>query len=179
MSDLTQDVNEHDHLKGRLDAPLVVIEYGDFQCPHCKAAYPVVETLREELGDQLCFVYRNFPLIELHPHAVIAAESAEAASAQSAFWRFHRSLFVQSPSLDAQRLVLYAEMIALDVEQFLEDLQNHRFLRKVERDMESAVRSGVRGTPTFFINGNRHEGGYDLESLREATRAKQPERVIS
>jgi protein-disulfide isomerase len=173
MSELTPPVNEHDHMQGHLDAEYVLVEYGDFECPHCAAAYPVVKALQAGLGERLCFVYRHFPLIQIHPHAEQAAEAAEAAGAQNHFWKMHDTLFENSPELDYPHLMAYAQMTGLDVARFAQDLINRRYLLRVREDMNSGVRSGVKGTPTFFINGVCHRGGYDLESLMEALQVAQ------
>jgi protein-disulfide isomerase len=165
MSTLTPPVNDQDHMQGSPDAPIVLVEFGDFECPHCKAAYPVVKTIQAELGDQLCFVFRNFPLVEIHPHALLAAEASEAAGAQGRFWQMHDMLFENAPDLTFEDILTYAEDIGLNLPQFIQDLRSERYLPQVEEDIESGMHSGVQGTPTFFINGVRHEGGYDLESL--------------
>jgi protein-disulfide isomerase len=160
-------VSERDHRQGRLDAPLLLVEYGDFECPDCKAAYPVVQALRAQLGADLCFVYRHFPLAK-HPFAQPAAEAAEAAGAQGLFWEMHRSLFEHSPDLDD--LPQFAAGVGADVGRFTRELHDQRYRRRVDDDRESGTASGVQGTPAFFINGERYEGGHDLESLVDALR---------
>jgi protein-disulfide isomerase len=173
MSELTTPVSERDHMQGKIDAEFVLVEYGDYECPHCAAAYPVVKALQAALGQRLCFVYRHFPLIEIHPHAEQSAEAAEAAGAQNHFWKMHATLYENSPVLDYKHLVAYAQMADLDVARFTLDLRHRRHLLRVHEDMRSGVQSGVRGTPTFFINGVRHQGGYDLESLMDALQVTQ------
>ncbi len=173
MNILLPPVNYRDHIQGPPDAALVLVEFGDYECPHCKAAYAVVKAIQRELEDKLCFVYRHFPLVEIHPHAMMAAEAAEAAGAQGRFWQMHNLLFRNSPALAAEDLQSYAADIGLDVRQFVESVRARRHLPRVEQDVESAVSSGARGTPTFFINGVRHEGGYDLPGLREALHVAQ------
>jgi protein-disulfide isomerase len=173
MSRLEPPVNPQDHMQGPPDAELVLVEFGDYECPHCKAVYPVVKAIQAELGQQLCFVYRHFPLVEIHPHALLAAEAAEEAGAQGRFWRMHDTLFRNSPALSLEDLVAYAEDIELDSEQFVESLQTRRHLPRVQENVQSGLISGVRGTPTFFINGVRHQGGYDPASLLEVLRVAQ------
>ena len=173
MSELTPPVNEHDHMQGQIDAEFVLVEYGDYECPHCAAAHPVVKALQAGLGERLCFVYRHFPLIEIHPYAEQAAEAAEAAGVQNHFWKMHDTLFENSPELDYQHLVAYAQITGLDVARFTQDLTNRRYLLQVHEDMQSGVHSGVKGTPTFFINGARYRGAYDLESLMDALQVAQ------
>lgn len=172
MNQLTP-VSKSDHIQGSLDAPVIMVEYGDYECPHCKAAYPNVKAIQIEFGDDLCFVYRHFPLVEIHPHAESAAESAEVAGAQGRFWEMHDMLFQNSPAIETPQLLVYAEQIGLDLERFSRELRAHKYLGRVRRDIESGVLSGVRGTPTFFINGIKHEGGYDLASLVQALNVAQ------
>ena len=173
MSKLRRPVTDQDHMQGPPDAALVLVEFGDYECPHCKAAYPVVKTVQAELGHQLCFVYRHFPLVEIHPYAVVAAEAAEAAGAQGRFWQMHYRLFQNSPELTFEDVLTYAADIDLNLQQFVQSLRTRRHLPRVQENVESGLSSGVRGTPTFFINGVRHKGGYDLASLLEALRVAQ------
>jgi protein-disulfide isomerase len=152
-------------MRGPADAPVTLVEYGDFECPHCGQAHLVVDQIEGLLGDSLCLVFRHFPLSTVHPHAQMAAEAAEAAGAQRRFWEMHDVLFENQHALDEVHLVQYAEMIGLDLQRFVRDLEEDRFAAKVREDFLSGVHSGVNGTPTFFINGVRHNGGYDLHSL--------------
>jgi protein-disulfide isomerase len=152
-------------MRGPADAPVTLVEYGDFECPHCGQAHLVVDQIEGLLGDSLCLVFRHFPLSTVHPHAQMAAEAAEAAGAQQRFWEMHDVLFENQHALDEVHLVQYAEMIGLDLQRFVRDLEEDRFAAKVREDFLSGVHSGVNGTPTFFINGVRHNGGYDLHSL--------------
>jgi protein-disulfide isomerase len=161
-------VSERDHVQGRIRAPVVLVEYGDFECPDCKAAYPLVKTLQARFGDDLCFVYRHFPLIEKHLLAAPAAEASEAAGAQNLFWQMHDLLFESSPVLD--RLSQFAREIGADTHRFDRALRSRTYRPRVEQDIEDGAASGVHGTPSFFINGVRHEGGHDLDSLVEALR---------
>lgn len=154
-----------DHIRGPAYAPITLVEYGDFECPYCGQAHLVVNRIEELLAKSLRFVFRHFPLSTVHPHAQMAAEAAEAAGAQRKFWEMHDELFEHQQALDEVHLVRYAEMVGLDVRQFERDLEVQRFAPKVREDFLSGVHSGVNGTPTFFINGVRHDGGFDLKSL--------------
>jgi protein-disulfide isomerase len=156
---------KRDHMRGPADAPVTLVEYGDFECPHCGQAHYIVNEIEELLSDSLSFVFRNFPLNTVHPHAQMAAEAAEAAGAQRMFWEMHDTLFENQHALDEVHLVQYAEILGLDLQKFVRDLEEGRFAPKVREDFLSGVHSGVNGTPTFFVNGVRHDGGYDLNSL--------------
>ncbi len=147
-----------DHIQGQLDAPIVLLEYGDFECPFCGEAHVVVKNLQSAFGERLCFVYRHFPLIELHPHAEMAAEAAEAAAVQGRFWEMHDMLFENQDALEKRDLVAYALEIGLDDERFLEDLDSGVVQSRVQRDIVSGLSFEVSGTPTFFINGVRYVG---------------------
>lgn len=162
---LTVPVTKRDHTLGPHDAPVVLVEYGDFECPHCARAHGVVKALRSHLGDGLRFVYRHFPLATIHPHATLAAEAAEAAAAQGEFWQMHDTLFEHQDALELAELLAYAREIGLEVDAFEADLVGRRHAAHVQEDFRSGVGSGVNGTPTFFINGARHNGGYDFSSL--------------
>jgi len=167
---LTVPLNERDHVIGLETAPVTVVEYGDYECPYCGAAHPVTKALQQALGDNLRFAYRHFPLSQIHPHSYQAAEAAEAAGAQDRFWEMHDMLFENQGRLTTQDLLAYAGALGLELEPFAEDLAEHRHAPKIREDFLSGVRSGVNGTPTFFINGVRHDGGYDLASMLEAVR---------
>ena len=156
---------EGDHISGRPDAPLTLVEYGDYECPFCARAYPVTEEIIDRLGDDLLFAYRHFPLSTVHPHAALAAEAAEAAASQERFWEMHRLLYANQQRLDPPDLEARAEMLQLDVGRFTDELRAHAHRAKVQSDFLSGVHSGVNGTPTFFINGRRHDGPPDLPSL--------------
>ena len=169
MAGLTVPVRpERDHIQGTVNAPLTLVEYGDYECPYCGAAYPVVKQIQQNLGDQLCFVFRNFPLTQAHPHAQHAAEAAEAAGAQGQFWEMHDMLFEHQEELDDLHLIQYATDLKLDVTLFEMELATHVYAGRVREDFMSGVRSGVNGTPTFFINGRRHDGPHDLAGLTAA-----------
>jgi len=170
---LTVEVGENDHVQGTADAPVTLLEYGDFECSHCGEAYGIVKEIQERLGDRLRFVYRNFPLTQVHPHAESAAEASEAAAAQGKFWEMHDTLFENQQNLAQHALLNYAAEIGLDEEQFADDLENETYREKVEADFMSGAESGVNGTPTFFINGVRYDGNWRSEDFFEALESKQ------
>ena len=172
---LSVPVSERDHVHGPDDAPVTLVEYGDFECPHCGAAHAIVRQIQAMLGDNLRFVFRHFPLTQIHPHAEPAAEAAEAAGAQGQFWEMHDTLFENQPALDGSDLVAYAEDLGLDLEQFVTELERRVHQPRVREDFMSGVRSGVNGTPSFFINGVRHDGPWDAESLVLALRTAAEE----
>jgi protein-disulfide isomerase len=165
---LTQPVSADDHAEGTADAPLTLVEYGDYQCPYCGAAYPVVKRLQKTLGKQLRFVFRNFPLTQAHPYALIAAEAAEAAALQGKFWEMHDLLFEQQALLKPDIIPLWAERIGLDLEKFGNDIKQGVGKKRIQEDRQSGIRSGVNGTPTFFVNGSRYDGSPDYDSLLAA-----------
>lgn len=171
---LSVPVNPADHIAGSPDAPLVLLEYGDYECPYCGAAHAEVVQVQRAFGDRLAFVFRNFPLANIHPHALAAAEVAEAAGGQGRFWPMHHHLFEHQHALDEESLVAYAVQLGLDVPRLVEDLASHRYLPKVRADLASGLESGVQGTPTFFINGVRHDGGWDAATLAAALQASVP-----
>jgi protein-disulfide isomerase len=165
---LALPIGGRDHVLGPDTAPAVLLEYGDYECPFCRAAHGSVKQLRQVLGDELRFAYRHFPLTQIHPHAGQAAEAAEAAGAQGRFWEMHDLLFEHQDRLNAPDLLEYATAIGLDVARFADELGERVHAARVREDFLSGVRSGVNGTPTFFVNGFRHNGGYDLQSLLAA-----------
>ncbi len=168
--DLYIDVDpERDHIRGPIGAPVTVVEYGDFECPFCGQAEPVVRELLRDFGD-VRYVWRNLPLNDVHPNAQLAAEAAEAAADQDAFWAMHDLLFAHQDALRPRDLVGYAEQLGLDVERFTTALREHTVASRVSDDVDSADLSGVSGTPTFFINGRRHHGAYDIGTLSAAVR---------
>ena len=169
MSGLHPPVGPDDHVSGPDDAPVTLVEYGDFECPSCGAAYPVVERVRARMGDRLRYVFRNFPLSEMHPHAEHAAEAAEAAGVEGKFWEMYRMLFEHQERLDDRSLARYAEAIGLDGTRLARELDAGAFAETVRQQFMSGVRSGVNGTPTFFINGERWDGAWnDEEALAGA-----------
>ena len=163
--ELTIPVGENDHAAGSETAQITLVEYGDYECPHCGRAYPVVKKIQEKMGDKLRFVFRNFPLTQAHPNALHAAEAAEIAAQQGKFWEMHDILFENQNALDDESLTAYAEKIGLDVEKFTEDLENDTFEEKVRADFMGGLESGVNGTPTFFIDGVRYNNAVDYETL--------------
>lgn len=165
---LASAVSARDHAEGPASAAVTLVEYGDYECPHCKQAYPIVKKIQEQLGVRLRFVFRNFPLNEIHPHAQHAAEAAQAAAAQGFFWEMHDALFEHQHALSDRHLVEYADAIGLDRTRFRRELSEHTHTAHVREDFLSGVRSGVNGTPTFFINGYRHDGAWDFATLKEA-----------
>jgi protein-disulfide isomerase len=172
MSDLAQAVAiERDHIRGPQDAPATLVEYGDFECPFCGRAAGVVRALLARFRDALRLVWRHMPLSEPHPHAQLAAEAAEAAGAQGAFWEMHDLLITHQYALAETDLVQYADRLGLDVARFQEELRLHVHAPRVAQDVESAYASGVPGTPTFFVNGAFHAGAHDVDSLGAAVRA--------
>jgi protein-disulfide isomerase len=168
---LTQPVSAHDHAEGPADAPLTLVEYGDYQCPYCGAAYPVVKRLQKTLGKKMRFVFRNFPLTQMHPYALVAAEAAEAAALQGKFWEMHDLLFEQQAFLDPDVIPMWAERIGLNLEQLGNDIRQGVPEKRIKEDRQSGIRSGVNGTPTFFINGARYDGPTDYDSLLEALKS--------
>lgn len=176
---LTPPVGPQDHAQGPADAPVTLVEYGDFECPDCGRAFPIVKQLQRTLGDQMRFVFCYFPLTEIHPYAEIAAEAAECAAAQGRFWPMFDMLFEHQEALTPQDLVRYAAALGLDVPRFERDLADHRYASRVREDKISGIENGVQGTPTFFINGRRHYGAYDLETLSTAVRLAGARAVLA
>lgn len=179
------EITGQDHIQGPENAEVTLVEYGDFECPHCAAAFPIVEKLRHQQGENLRFVYRHFPLSESHPNAQNAAEAAEAAGAKDLFWPMHQLLFENQTALAIPDLVGYAEQLGVDAGWFKETLVKHLFAKRVREDFIGGVRSGVNGTPTFFINGIRHDGSASFAALTNAvseqvnSTAKKPRKAGS
>jgi protein-disulfide isomerase len=165
---LTLPVGSRDHIQGPENAPVTLVEYGDYQCPYCGEAFPIVKEIQKRLGSNLRFVFRNFPIGTSHPNAPMAAEAAEAVGAQGKFWEMHDMLYEHQSALGERDLVGYARTLAVDVPKFESDLQHHAFQARVQEDFMSGVRSGVNGTPTFYINGVRHDASYELSVLLKA-----------
>ena len=170
--------DDRDHVQGPSDAPVTLVEYGDYECPYCGEAYPIVKAVQEQMGERLRFVFRNFPLTNSHPHAQHAAEAAEAATVQGKFWEMHDHLFEHQGALDDAHLAQYAREVGVDESRFTREMSEHTHAERVREDFMSGIRSGVNGTPTFFVNGARHDDGYDAETLLSALNhaASQPER---
>jgi protein-disulfide isomerase len=167
-STLSVAVSARDHAQGDDHAMVTLVEYGDYQCPHCGAANSIVKEVQRRLGSKLRFVFRNFPLTEIHAHAQHAAEAAEAAAAQGGFWEMHDALFEHQRALDDWQIVHYAKALGLNHDRLHADIVSHAYARRVRDDFAGGVRSGVNGTPTFFINGVRHDQSWDVETLTEA-----------
>jgi protein-disulfide isomerase len=165
---LTLPVGERDHAQGPADAAVTLVEYGDYECPYCGRAYPIVKQIQQQMGRRLRFIFRNFPLKEIHPHAEPAAEAAEAAGAQGKFWEMHDRLFERQFALEDSSLLEYAADLGLDVGQVAGELAQGTHGPRVREDFRSGVSSGVNGTPTFFINGARHDASYDAATLLAA-----------
>jgi len=159
---------ERDHIEGPADAAVTLLEYGDYECPYCGAAYPIVKEVQARMGDRLRFVFRNFPIVTSHPHAEQAAEAAETAAAQDRFWPMHDLLYENQRRLGDRDLRSYAEQVGLDLDRFDAEMAEHVHAARVREDFMSGVRSGVNGTPTFYVDGVRHDGSYDLETLLAA-----------
>jgi protein-disulfide isomerase len=168
-AELTLPVSEErDHVQGPADAAVTLVEYGDYECPYCGAAYPIIKEVQSRMGDRLRFVFRNFPITTSHPHAEQAAETAEAAAAQGRFWEMHDLLYENQKRLRERDLRAYAEQLGLDVERFDKELTEHVHAARVYEDFMSGVRSGVNGTPTFYVDGVRYDDSYALENLLAA-----------
>ena len=170
-SHLKPPVNSKDHIAGAASAGIELVEYGDYQCPHCGAAYPVIKDIQRKFGEQVRFVFRNFPLSDAHPFAFPAAVAAEAAALQGKFWEMHDVIFENQRLLSDAGLFKMASTAGLDLEQFRNDIQKNELAEKVDADFESGVRSGVNGTPSFFINGKKFDGRVEdlYEVLEEST----------
>ena len=175
MPELTPPVTERDHRQGPDDAPVTLVEYGDFECPYCAEAHVTVQELQKELGSRLRIVFRNFPLTEIHPTAQPAAEAAEAAAAQGKYWEMNDTLYQNQEDLDAPALSQYAEDLGLDSAKFERETAEHVYADRVAEDFAGGLRSGVQGTPTFFINGRHYEGELDYEALLAALREAEAE----
>ncbi|HEY3050206.1 MAG TPA: DsbA family protein [Gaiellaceae bacterium] len=160
--------DDRDHSQGPADAPVTLVEYGDYQCPFCGAAYPIIKDVQARMGDRLRFVFRNFPITTSHPNAELAAEAAEGAAVQGRFWEMHDLLYENQDRLGGEDLHGYASRLGLDVETFDRELAAHAHADRVHEDFMSGVRSGVNGTPTFYVNGARYDGSYEAENLLAA-----------
>ena len=165
---LSKPVDELDHTQGSESAPVTLLMYGAYECPHCVDGNTVVKEIQKQLGEQLRFVFRHFPRTNVHPHAEAAAEVAEAAGAQGKFWEMHDKLFENYRRLDGEHLLGYAEELSLDMEKFDRALSGRIYLGKVLADLQSGVESGVKGTPTYFINGLKHTSSGEFPILLEA-----------
>lgn len=165
-----------DHIRGLIDAPLTLLEYGDYECSYCGAAHPIMRAIQAQLKDTLRFVFRHFPLTTVHPHAEMAAEAAEAAGEQRKFWPMHDMLYANQDRLGPEDLMGHAAALKLDLAEFRNALAERRYAAKVRDDFMSGVRSGVNGTPALYVNGVRHDGSWDFASL--LTALQQPATAV-
>jgi Na+/H+ antiporter NhaA len=180
LIDLAMEVDpEEDHIRGPEDAPVTLVEYGDFECPYCGRAEPSVRELLSQHGAEVRYVFRHLPLNDVHPHAQLAAEAAEAAGAQGQFWEMHDVMLDNQDALQGRDLLRYADQLGLDVDRFVGELRRHEYVGRIARDVESAELSGVSGTPTFFINGLRHHGAYDIATLTAAVKAARARTLVA
>jgi protein-disulfide isomerase len=162
---------DRDHIQGPASATVTLLEYGDYECPYCGAAYPIIKDVQARMGESLRFVFRNFPITTSHPHAEQAAEAAEAAAAQNRFWPMHDLLYENQQNLEDDDLRAYARQLDLDVDLFDHELTQHVHAARVREDFMSGVRSGVNGTPSFYINGVRYDDSYERDALLAALKA--------
>jgi protein-disulfide isomerase len=165
---LAVPVSERDHALGPADAPVTLVEFGDYECPYCRRADPVVKRIRQQLGDRLRFVFRNYPQNSVHPHASVAAQAAEAAAAQGKFWQMHDELYEHQDDLAEQEISSFALRAGLEIYKFQADLGSERFAERVLEDFLGGQQSGVKRTPTFFINGIRYDGELEYEPMLNA-----------
>ena len=168
---LTPPIEDLDHVRGELGAPLELVMFGDFQCPFCLGAQSVLSRVHSRLGDRLVFAFRHLPIPERHPLAPLAAEASEAAAAQGRFWEYHDALFQAQPKLSRETMLGVGRELGIDAERMAAEIDAGAHRDRIERDLESAEQSGATGTPTFFVNGTRHFGAYDASSLVEALEA--------
>ena len=168
MPHLKPAVSVTDHIQGNPDATVTLVEYGDYQCPHCGHAYPIIKKLQRHFGGKLRFVFRNFPLESIHPFAFPAAIATEAAAKQNKFWEMHDAIFENQNNLDEHLFQELAKELDIEISQFNEDCSKQEVILKVENDFESGVHSGVNGTPSFFLNGSKYNGANEFDELYEA-----------
>jgi protein-disulfide isomerase len=168
---LAVPVSERDHSQGPVTAAVTLVQYGDYECPYTRQSTTIVRAIQQHLGEQLRFIYRNFPLTEIHPHALHAALAAEAAADQGKFWQMHDSIFHHQHTLEDVDLEQFAEAVGLDLPQYARALADQRALARIEEDVDGGERSGVQGTPTFFINGALYRGSWEHSALLAALQA--------
>jgi len=168
VAKLTVPITAEDHVQGPEDADVTVVEYGDYECPHCGRAYPIVQQVQKKFGEQLRFAFRNFPLGQMHPHAEAAAEVAEFAGVHGKFWEMHDQLFENQEHLGEGLFLALAKELRLSTSAMRQALEQKTFQTRVRADFTSGIQSGVNGTPTFFINGLRHNGSFDFDALVSA-----------
>jgi protein-disulfide isomerase len=171
MGQLTPPISAEDHVDGSDRAELELVMYGDFQCPYCTAAFPIVHRVRDQLAGRLIFAFRHFPLRQIHPDAERAAQASEAAAAQGAFWQMHDRMYESRGSLGREDLIHYATELGLDADRFTTELDSETHAPRVQRDLDSGLASGVTGTPGFFVGGRLHAGSFDAASLTSALEA--------
>jgi protein-disulfide isomerase len=172
LLDLAEDVDpDRDHIRGPDDAPVTLLEYGDFECPYCGQAETAIRELLSSFGDDVQYVWRHLPLNDVHPNAQLAAEASEAAAAQGRFWDMYDVLLGHQGELQLSDLIRYARELDLDTDRFMDDVRQREHAARVSEDVATADESGVTGTPSFFINGRRHYGAYDVDALADAVRA--------
>ncbi|MUG91950.1 thioredoxin domain-containing protein [Scytonema sp. UIC 10036] len=165
---LLAPITERDRIQGSLSSPVVLVEYGDYQCLYCGEAHRIIKEIQQQLNNQLCFVFRHFPQTQIHPQAQKAAEAAEAADVQGKFWQMHDTLFEHQHALDDGHLVEYANGIGLDISRFLQDMSGHVYANRVTEDIRSGVSSHVNSTPALFINGVCYKDAWEIERLLAA-----------
>jgi len=173
MSALTPPLSAEDHVDGPERAELELVMYGDFQCPYCTAAYPIVRRIRDQMAGRLMFAFRHFPLREIHPDAERAAEAAEAAAAQGAFWQMYDRMYQSGGALSREDLISYTAELGLDSQRVAAELDSEAHRPRVERDLDSGIASGVTGTPGFFVGGRLYGGSFDRQSLTVALETSQ------
>ena len=164
-------ITDDDHVLGQADAPVTVVEYGDYECPYCRGGARDVHRMLDLYPGQIRFVFRNFPIVQLHPHAEQAAEAAEAAAAQGKFWEMYELLLRPSSRLELDSLLSYAQGLGLDTDRLGKEVTGRAYAAKIERDVREGVRNGVNATPKFYVNGKRIDGKFPLEGLEDAIRA--------
>lgn len=164
---LTAPIGTRDHIQGSIKAPMTLLEYGDYECPFCGEAHPLVKQIQQALGNRLCFAYRHFPLTNVHPHAEHAAEAAEAADVEGKFWEMHDVLFENQDALDDEDLARYATALDLDADRLITEVLDGAHAKRIREDVVGGVKSGLNGTPTFFINGVRYDGPRDAVTMIE------------
>lgn len=173
-SNLVLPVAKRDHVQGPIDAPFSLLEYGDYECPYCGDAHPAVKAIQRQLGNRLCFAFRNFPLVNSHPHAEHAAEAVEAAGAQGKFWEMHDMLFENQNALEDEDLARYAEELSLDGQRLIKEVAAGANSARVREDLKNGERDGVNGTPTFFVNGALYDGEPEVAALYAALTNRNP-----
>jgi len=174
---LTLPDPERDHVQGSADGSIKLLEYGDYECPFCADAQPIVKEIQRRLGDNLLFAFRHFPLANIHPHSEHAAEAAEAAGAQENFWEMHEILFENQGALEDENLAEYAAELGLDQKRLIREVTSGAYAQRIREDFRNGERGGVNGTPTFFINGERYDGEFDLKYLLDALTPHRVERA--